>query len=114
MFHTQYVAWLDIGLFRELKDETDTFSLSPPADLDEDKVAYSRQNPYNASLTPREVVRGNWVWVGGAMFLGRPEVLYVYTQDYMKAVRKLLEMGLMSTDQQVGDCNWVVITASLA
>ena len=50
-----------------------------------------------------EIVSGNLVWVGGAMFMARPEVMYIYTQDYMRAVRKLLDMKVMSTDQQVSE-----------
>nr|KAG5713426.1 hypothetical protein BaRGS_024974 [Batillaria attramentaria] len=99
--HTQYLAWMDVGLFRALVHESYIFSLSVPADFDGDKVAYSRQYKFDPSLTPYQIIAEDWVWVSGAMFLGRPEVIYLYTQDYMLAVRKLLDMKLMSTDQQV-------------
>ncbi|KAL8572244.1 hypothetical protein ACOMHN_022481 [Nucella lapillus] len=101
MFRTKYLAWLDIGLFRAVVEETHIFPLSVPKDFDPTKVAYSGQSSFDPSLTPMQVVAGNKVWVGGAMFLGRPEILYLYTQDYMRAVRKLLDMRVMSTDQQV-------------
>lgn len=101
MFHTKYLAWLDVGLFRAVVDEKHIFPLSIPADFDPTKVAYSGQTVFDPTLTPMQIVAGNKVWVGGAMFLGRPEILYIYTQDYMRAVRKLLDMKVMSTDQQV-------------
>ena len=100
-FHTKYLAWLDIGLFRSVVDEKHIFPLSIPPDLDKTKIAYSQQDTFDPSLTPMEIVADNRVWVGGAMFMGRPEVMYIYTQDYMQAVRKLLDMKVMSTDQQV-------------
>lgn len=101
LFHTKFVAWLDIGLFRAVVDEKHVFPLSIPPNFDETKVAYSGQCKFDPTLTPYQIVAGNKVWVGGAMFLARPEVLYIYTQDYMQAVRKLLDMKIMSTDQQV-------------
>ncbi|XP_076441266.1 protein HtrL-like [Babylonia areolata] len=102
LFHTKYLAWMDVGLFRGVVDEKRyTFPLVVPRDFDIWKVAYSGQRAFNPALTPMQIVAGNKVWVGGAMFLARPEVLYIYTQDYMWAVRRLLDMGIMSTDQQV-------------
>ncbi|KAK7508108.1 hypothetical protein BaRGS_00000347, partial [Batillaria attramentaria] len=101
LFHTKYVAWLDIGLFRGVVHEKHLFPLRLPPNFDRDKVAYSGQARFDPSLTPFQIIAEDRVWVGGAMFLGRPEVVYVYTQDYMRAVRKLLDMKLMSTDQQV-------------
>ena len=71
--------------------------------FDVNKVAYSGNTKFDPSLTPMEIVSGNLVWVGGAMFMARPEVMYIYTQDYMRAVRKLLDMKVMSTDQQVSE-----------
>lgn len=100
-FNTKYIAWLDIGLFRAVVDEKHIFPLKTPPRFDEMKVAYSGQSKFDPTLTPLEIIAGNKVWVGGAMFLGRPEILYIYTQDYMRAVRKLLDKNLMSTDQQV-------------
>lgn len=101
LFHTKYIAWLDIGLFRAVVHEKHIFPLVVPSDFNPDKVAYSEQKEFDSTLTPFEIISENLVWVGGAMFLGRPEVLYVYTHDYINAVKKLLNMKIMSTDQQV-------------
>jgi hypothetical protein len=101
LFTTKYLAWLDIGLFRAVVDETHTFPLVLPPNFDEDKVAYSAMIKFDPTLTPKQIIQQDMVWVGGAMFIARPEVMYIYTQDYMRAVRKLLNMKLMSTDQQV-------------
>ena len=109
LYHTRYLAWLDIGLFRAVVDEKHIFPLTVPPDFDDTKVAYSGQAVFDPSLTPMEIVAGDKVWVGGAMFLARPEVLYIYTQDYMRAVRKLLDMRVMSTDQQVRMNNWYMV-----
>lgn len=110
LFHTKFVAWLDIGLFRAVVDEKHVFPLSIPPNFDMTKVAYSGQSKFDPTLTAYQIVAGNKVWVGGAMFLARPEILYIYTQDYMQAVRKLLDMKIMSTDQQVSDA--VILTVS--
>ncbi|KAL8624206.1 hypothetical protein ACOMHN_046292 [Nucella lapillus] len=102
LFRTKYLAWLDVGLFRGVVGEKRyPFPLVVPEDFDLRKVAYSGQGVFDPRLTPMQIVAGNKVWVSGAMFLGRPEILYIYTQDYMTAVRRLLDMKIMSTDQQV-------------
>lgn len=108
LFHTKYIAWLDVGLFRAVVDERHIFPLSVPPDFDPDKVAYSGQREFDPTLSAYQIVKNDRVWVGGAMFLGRPEVLYVYTEDYKRAVRKLLDMKIMSTDQQVIKLSCVV------
>ncbi|XP_046572205.1 uncharacterized protein LOC124280344 isoform X1 [Haliotis rubra] len=101
LYKTKYLSWLDIGLFRDIADEGTEFHIQTPPFWDENKVAYSEVHDFDATLTPVEVILQNLVWVSGAMFLGRPEVLYMYTKDYMKAVRMLLDRSLMNTDQQV-------------
>ena len=101
MYRTQYVAWMDIGLFRAVVGERHIFSLFLPPGFDHNKIAYSGQGAFDPTSTPIQIVRGNAVWVGGAMFLGVPDILYLYTKDYMHAVRQLLDIGVMSTDQQV-------------
>ncbi|GFR99729.1 protein htrL [Elysia marginata] len=101
LFNTRYVSWLDIGLFRAVVDEQYIFPVRLPHGFDPDKVSYSGQTVFDSSLSPYQIIVEDKAWVGGAMFLGRPEVLYVYTQDYLRAVEKLLDEGMMSTDQQV-------------
>ncbi|XP_005112889.2 uncharacterized protein LOC101862011 [Aplysia californica] len=101
MFNTKYITWLDIGLFRAVISEKHKFPISVPADFDENKIAYSQQKSFQSHLTPFQIILEDRIWVGGAMFLGRPEVLFVYTQDYMRSVEQLLSLNMMSTDQQV-------------
>ncbi|XP_076472669.1 uncharacterized protein LOC143302057 isoform X2 [Babylonia areolata] len=100
MYQTRYVAWLDIGLFRhEVKNKT-TIHLTVPKDFDRTRVAYSQVSAF-VNMTPAAIIRRNRVWVGGASFLATPEVADVYCSEYRRAVRKLLDMNWMSTDQQV-------------
>ncbi|XP_046552548.1 uncharacterized protein LOC124262133 [Haliotis rubra] len=101
LFPTKYFCWLDIGLFRGLVDDTSMFKLQVPNEWDKRKVAYSRVSNFNDKATTESVIKGNQVWVGGAMFLGTPEVLHNYTEDYMNTVKMLLKRRLMNTDQQV-------------
>lgn len=101
MFHTKYISWLDIGLYRAVVDETHIFPIRVPHDFDENKIAYSEQHRFDPTLTPYQIITEDRSWVGGAMFLGRADVMFVYTEDYMRAVRKLLTENMMSTDQQV-------------
>ncbi|XP_041359897.1 uncharacterized protein LOC121376156 [Gigantopelta aegis] len=101
LYATKYISWLDIGLFRAVTHEKHSFLMQIPPDWNENKIAYSEVHEFDPSLTPRDCIFKNLVWVSGAMFMGRPEVLYLYTKDYMSAVKKLIGQKLMSTDQQV-------------
>ncbi|XP_048247473.1 uncharacterized protein LOC124147819 isoform X2 [Haliotis rufescens] len=101
LFPTKYFCWLDIGLFRALADDNSVFKLQIPHEWDRERVAYSRVYGFNDKATIESVIKGNSVWVGGAMFLGTPEVLHKYTEDYMNTVKMLLKQRLMNTDQQV-------------
>ena len=100
LYQTRYVAWLDIGLFRAEAKKSENIHLTVPVDFDRQRVAYSEVNVFE-KLTPMEIVRENKVWVGGASFLATPEVAFVYCSEYRRAVRKLLDIKIMSTDQQV-------------
>ncbi|KAL8578255.1 hypothetical protein ACOMHN_005646 [Nucella lapillus] len=100
LYQTRFVAWLDIGLFREESSKNRTIHLTAPTDFQRTRVAYSQVDKF-ITMTPQDVIRRNRVWVGGASFLATPEVAYVYCSEYRRAVRKLLDMKWMSTDQQV-------------
>ena len=100
LYQTRYMAWLDIGLFRAGAKKTQTIHLTVPVDFDRQRVAYDQVNTLN-NVTAKDVVWRNMVWVGGASFLATPEVAFVYCSEYRRAVRKLLDMKIMSTDQQV-------------
>ncbi|XP_071119822.1 uncharacterized protein [Haliotis cracherodii] len=95
LFPTKYFCWLDVGLFRNLADDNSVFKLQIPHEWDKSRVGF------NDKATIESVIKGNSVWVGGAMFLGTPEVLNKYTEDYMNTVKMLLKQRLMNTDQQV-------------
>ncbi|KAL8578250.1 hypothetical protein ACOMHN_005641 [Nucella lapillus] len=100
LYQTRFVAWLDIGLFRGEASKNRTIHLTAPTDFQRTRVAYSQVDKF-ITMTPQDVIRRNRVWVGGASFLATPEVAYVYCSEYRRAVRKLLDMKWMSTDQQV-------------
>lgn len=100
-FDTKYFSWLDIGLFREIVSEKDDFTLSLPPHFNDEMVAYSEVYRYNGLLTPWQIVSQNAVWVGGACFLGRADVILQYVHEYKRTVSALMERNIMSTDQQV-------------
>lgn len=106
LYQTRYIAWLDIGLFRAEMKKPQTIHLTVPVDFDRQRVAYHQVNTLN-NVTAKDVVWRNMVWVGGASFLATPEVAFVYCSEYRRAVRKLLDIKIMSTDQQVREVMYV-------
>ncbi|KAK7094237.1 uncharacterized protein [Littorina saxatilis] len=100
LYTTPFITWLDIGLFRGEVGKNQTIHLTAPTDLDRTKVGYSEINKFE-NMSARDVIARNKLWVSGGTFVGTPDVVYEYCSDYRRAVRLLLDMKLMSTDQQV-------------
>jgi hypothetical protein len=53
------------------------------------------------SLPLKTIIDDNALWVAGGIFIGRPEYLLLFVEDYRTAVEGMIDMKLMSTDQQV-------------
>ncbi|GAB1600911.1 uncharacterized protein LOC115210986 [Argonauta hians] len=99
-FNTKYFMWLDIGLFRSLQDHS-RFKLNVPSDFDETKVAYSFVFDFKKDVNYKDIIYHNMVWIGGACNLGKYDVLYRFTQEYLNYLKKALSKRLISTDQQI-------------
>lgn len=108
-FRTKYICWLDIGLFRHLTSEFSSpsvpngplFSLSVPVGFNSSEVAYTKIESRSEDLSLRQIIHYNSVWVCGAFFIGRVDIMFDWTVEYMDGVERMLEKHWMSTDQQV-------------
>ena len=109
-FRTAYIAWLDIGLFRSLAkgdvssavNNSELFRLGIPPDLNSSAVGYTLMYPRQSSptLTAEAVVRGNIDWVSGAFFIGRIDVMWRWTTEFLSAVKRMVSEKWISADQQ--------------
>ena len=101
-FSTDYYAWIDIGLFRDL-DHTkmDMFHIDLPPDFNVSTVAYNQVYPRKKFISPKEIYLSNLVWVCGCFFIGHKEQLTKWVQHYMNYTVYSLQNGLINTDQQV-------------
>jgi len=110
-FHSAYICWLDVGLFRDLatdsvsaaKNDEKSFRLGIPADLNSGAVAYTEvlSSPLVPDLTAEEAVKSNIVWICGCFFIGRVDVMWQWSTEYLSAVESMVSENWMSTDQQV-------------
>lgn len=110
-FQSAYICWLDVGLFRglstrylsSLTDERKSFRLWLPPYLDSGSVAYSLISPYSSKehLTANQVVRRDSAFVCGCFFIGRIDVMWNWTTEYLMAVERMVAERWISTDQQV-------------
>jgi hypothetical protein len=105
--HTGYVAWLDIGLFRDLLDENHPpsyrFTLAVPENFNDSTVSMSEVGARHTldKLSPWELIRDNVVWLGGAFFLGTKQSVLTFSESYAAMASELLKQNMSSTDQQV-------------
>ncbi|XP_035829830.1 uncharacterized protein LOC101857544 isoform X2 [Aplysia californica] len=101
-FKNPYIAWVDVGLFRNL-DGTKyrPFKLIPPQTFDKTAVGFSYVWPQRSESSVHTIMRQNLVWLAGGLVLAKREVMLKFTQDYQAAVEELLHRGLSNTDQEV-------------
>ncbi|CAL1534258.1 unnamed protein product [Lymnaea stagnalis] len=106
LVRTKYIAWLDIGYFRDMVDrppQDRRFRLEVPEDFNASRVAFSEVTPRSdlVNATPWHYIKFNHVWVAGGLFLGTAKVIEKFLKSYKSTRRALLARGLSSTDQQV-------------
>ncbi|XP_069104902.1 uncharacterized protein [Argopecten irradians] len=99
MFRTKYLAWIDIGYFRE--KHNGAFHLQIPTDFKDDHIAFLQMGEFEPERSETDIISANVYWVAGGIFIGRPEYLLPFVEDYKLAVESLIKKNLMSTDQQV-------------
>ncbi|OWF49128.1 hypothetical protein KP79_PYT20639 [Mizuhopecten yessoensis] len=99
MFHTKYLAWIDIGYFRDNYGKI--FHLDIPSDFRNDHIAFLQMGKFERGRTASSIIKDNIFWIAGGILIARPEYLIVFIEDYKRAVENLISRNLMSTDQQV-------------
>lgn len=101
-FHTKYIAWIDIGIFRDIVASKDgkLFKLKIPPNFEKSQIAYSEIKPAK-SPSISNIFRHNLVTVCGGFFIGRPSVMQKWSHQYKYYVEKYLNIGVANTDQQV-------------
>lgn len=105
---TKYLAWIDVGYFRE--NHQHVFTLHPPKDIKDDHISFTQIRTFY-NITPKTIIYDNLVWIAGGLFVGRPEYLLLFVEDYKKMVLEMIDMKLMSTDQQVLYCMYTPRTS---
>ena len=108
-FQSAYVCWLDVGYFRDLLTQSNktvdekSFRLSLPAGLNNSSVAYSLvySDEPKRWLSAKQIVTQNSVFACGGFFIGRVDVMWNWTTEYLTAVERMVSEKWISTDQQV-------------
>ena len=101
-FKTKYMAWIDIGYFRQISEEVNgiSFMLSLPPKFDENRVSYGEVFHF-LSHTEDEIFKKNRVWITGSFFLSKVSTLKQWILEYAWYTEQYLQMKLMNTDQQI-------------
>nr|XP_022302478.1 uncharacterized protein LOC111110322 [Crassostrea virginica] len=101
-FDTDYFCWVDAGYFRDISHKEKKFWLEVPDDFDKSRIAVTRV--YDSDLektTAKDIILKNLNWVGGGLFLGTPEVILKFHDQYQKAVMRYLGQGIMNVEQHI-------------
>ena len=98
-FNTKYIAWLDIGYFRDM-NETNNFHIHLPPKFAGSKVAYNQVfDAWHRTL--EDIMHNNEIWVGGGFFIAEVSVMSKWVEDYMHYTEEFIKHKLINTDQQV-------------
>ncbi|ESO03327.1 hypothetical protein HELRODRAFT_173613 [Helobdella robusta] len=118
-FNTEYFAWLDVGLFRDLTDYPfyysilginhfflRNFSINLLEDFKDSEVGYTEVYELQRNVDACDVIEQNIVWVCGAYFVEHSKVLLKWIGEYMNGVEMMIRKhDCTGTDQQV--INWL-------
>ncbi|CAC5388741.1 unnamed protein product [Mytilus coruscus] len=99
IYKTAFLAWIDIGYFRNKKPGSIKLAVSKY--IKDDHISFSQVQFFNDQLTPTQIVYESRFYIAGGFFIGRPKYLLLFAQDYRLAVEWMLDMNLMNSDQQV-------------
>ena len=93
-FGTNYIAWIDIGLFRGLNpSQVNSFHIELPPKFDKKKIAYSQVYQRVTSAHPDVIFKANGVWVCGCFFIGHRTEMTEWTHHYMNYTLASLNKG---------------------
>lgn len=100
-FNTKYFAWLDVGFFRDIMNEThQPFKIHIPPQFVLTRVAYNEVFSH-WRRTLQDIMHNNQIWVGGGFFIAELSVMGKWVEDYMYFTERFIEQKLINTDQQV-------------
>lgn len=98
-FQTRYIAWLDIGLFRDLTSTSDFYITIPP-EFKQHRVAFTQVGPL-LNKSADEIFKNNLVFVCGCFFISEMTTMLDWTLKYKQYANHYLVLRLTNTDQQV-------------
>ncbi|XP_076096890.1 uncharacterized protein LOC143067475 [Mytilus galloprovincialis] len=99
---SDYYSWIDLGYYRDVSSRKKYFYLEVPSDFDNSKVGVTQV--YNVPLekvSARSIILGNKNWIGGGLFLGKPDVLKKFESQYKNRVLYYLSQELMNVEQHI-------------
>lgn len=99
---SDYYSWIDLGYFRDISSRKKYFYLEVPSDFDNSKVGVTQV--YNVPLkkiSAKSIILGNKNWIGGGLFLGKPDVLKKFESQYKNRVLYYLSQELMNVEQHI-------------
>ena len=100
-FRTDYIAWLDVGLFRESKNNTKDFILGLPPGFNDSKLAVNQVTAARMDVQFWPIFKRKLVWICGCTFIGRIETVIRYTEQYKQSVEYFIKHNFMNTDEQI-------------
>ncbi|XP_048747001.2 uncharacterized protein LOC125659385 isoform X2 [Ostrea edulis] len=101
-FDTEFYCWLDAGYFRDNVYRERKFWMEVPDDFNKSRIGVTRV--FYADLenvNARNIILMNINWIGGGLFLGKPEVILKFHDQYKKAVMRYLSQGIMNVEQHI-------------
>ena len=101
-FRTRYFAFIDVGYFRNLAEETGpAFSLQLPPGFDPAKVAYQEVYKRQYGVSVSDIFMQKVDWVAGGYFVAQKRVMTAWCEQYIRFTETMLARKLMNADQAI-------------
>ncbi|XP_059168894.1 uncharacterized protein LOC131950687 [Physella acuta] len=108
LIRTKYLAWMDIGLFRNLIEDSmgqknKNFTLEIPPDFNNSRIGFTEVAPRHKMerLSPWDYIKNSYVWLAGGYVMGTQQVIRTFVKSYKSTVQELLKANMSSTDEQI-------------
>ncbi|VDP45352.1 unnamed protein product [Soboliphyme baturini] len=99
-FHSPYIMWLDIGLFRDYR-ANDCFKLKIPPNFNDSKIAFNKVKNFIGNKSSEWIIRNMPFWLCGCILVGRVEVMKKFIRQYRLVRDVLMERNLTGDDQMI-------------
>lgn len=100
-FSTKYYSWIDLGYFKNIVSNNHSFWEIIPRDFNDSKIGVTKVAAKRPKDSAKTIIYRNLNWIAGGIFIGKPDVILKFANQYKQATLRFLDQDLMNAEQQI-------------